>query len=354
MEEKFLNLIKQISPVNLNLEAQAYTHLDNLTKPPRSLGRLEEIAARLFAIFQGKVEPYPARIYTCAADHGVVEEGVSPYPQEVTRQMVLNFLQGGAGINVLCKTSGVDLKVVDVGVKGENFPIHPALIQKKIKPGTNNLVKTKAMSKKECLQALLLGIELAQEAKKEGINTLGTGEMGIGNTTASTALYCAFLDLDPYEVTGKGAGLEKDKVRHKATLIAKALKQHEKEVRSKDPLAILSSLGGLEIACLTGLILGAALEQRAIVIDGFISTAAFITAYHFNPAIKDYCFFSHCSAEKFHKQLLTQIKVKPLLDLDLRLGEGTGAALAMFLLKAAANIFNQMATFEQAEVAKGI
>lgn len=354
METLFYNLIKKISPVDLSLEEQAYNHLDNLTKPPRSLGRLEEIAARLFAIFQGKVEPYPARIYTCAADHGVVEEGVSPYPQEVTRQMVLNFLQGGAGINVLCNTSGVELKVVDVGVKGESFPEHPHLIQKKIKPGTNNLVKTKAMSKEECLQALLLGIELAKEAKKEGINTIGTGEMGIGNTTPSTALYCAFLGLDPYKCTGKGAGLSDSKIKHKAKLIAQALKQHEKAIASKDPLTILASLGGLEIACLTGIILGGALEKMAVVVDGFISTAAFVAAYHFNPLVKDYCFFSHYSAEKSHKQLLAQIKAKALLDLDLRLGEGTGAALAMFLLKAAANIFNQMATFEQAGVSREI
>ncbi len=354
MEKEFLQLIQQIKPVDLSLEEKAYAHLDNLTKPPRSLGRLEEIAARLFALSKGKVEPYPARIYTCAADHGVVEEGVSPYPQEVTRQMVLNFLNNGAGINVLCATSEVELKVVDVGVKGDTFPEHPDLIQKKIKPGTNNLVKTRAMTKEECLQALFLGLELARKAKEEGIKSLGTGEMGIGNTTPSTALYCAFLNLDPYECTGKGAGLDEQKVKQKARLIAQALERHKREVNSQDPLEILSSLGGLEIACLTGLILGGALEEMAVVIDGFISTAAFVAAYNLNPLVKDYCFFSHCSAENYHQALLKNLKARPLLDLGLRLGEGTGAALAFFLLKAAANIFNNMATFEQAGVSKEI
>lgn len=353
VEEKLFNLLKNIKPVDLSLKEKAYEHLDNLTKPPRSLGKLEEIAARIFAIQEGKVEPYPARIYTCAGDHGVVQEGVSPYPQEVTRQMVLNFLNEGAAINVLCKTSQVDLKVVDVGVKGEPFPQHKNLIQQKIKSGTGNIAIEKAMRKEECLRAIFLGIELASNAQKQGIKSLGTGEMGIGNTTSSTALYCAFLNLSPEETTGAGAGLDNQAIQHKIQIIKKALNLHSKTIKTQDPLEILSSLGGLEIACLTGLILGAALYKMPIVIDGFISTAAFVCAYKLEPKIKDYAFFSHLSAEKAHKQILEKVGAFPLLHLDMRLGEGTGAALALFLLQATANIFNNMATFEQAGVASG-
>ncbi|MDQ7032789.1 MAG: nicotinate-nucleotide--dimethylbenzimidazole phosphoribosyltransferase [Desulfonauticus sp.] len=354
LEQKFWDKLKEIKPVNLQLKKEAYLHLDNLTKPPRSLGQLEEIAAQLYAIGQGKVQAEPARIYTCAADHGVAEENVSPYPQEVTRQMVFNFLQQGAAINVLCRTAGVDLKVVDVGIRGGDFPAHPNLIQARVKSGTGNIAKEPAMSKLECLQALNLGMTLAEQAQKEGFFALGTGEMGIANTTPSTALFCAFLNLDPKDITGMGAGLDAQGIQKKATTISKALTTHQNSLKTGQPLAILADLGGLEIACLTGLILGAARCQLPVVIDGFISSAAFLTAYKFCPQVKDYAFFAHCSAEQAHKLILDKLKVRPLLHLDMRLGEGTGAALALFLLKAAANIFNQMATFEQAGVSNKI
>jgi len=352
LKQEFLEAIQKIRPVNLELEKEAYQHLDNLTKPPRSLGRLEQIAARIYAIQEGECKPYPFRIYTLAADHGVAGKGVSPYPQEVTRQMVLNFLRGGAAINVLCQTCGVELKVVDIGVKGETFPEHPNLIQYKIKPGTGDITQEPAMTEEECLQALCLGINLANQAKQEGIKALGIGEMGIGNTTPSTALYAAYLNLPPQKLTGPGAGLKPEKVKQKAKLIEQALQTHQQTVAGKDPLAILAALGGLEIAGMAGIILGAALNKMPVVIDGFIATASFLASYQLDPKVKEYAFFSHCSAETAHQKILNLLEVRPLLDLDLRLGEGTGAALGLFLLKASANIFNQMATFDSAGVSK--
>ena len=351
--ELFKETLQIIKPTDKSLLQRAWKHLDNLTKPKGSLGRLEELAARLFVIADGG-EPGvdPARIYTCAGDHGVVEAGVSLFPQEVTRQMVLNFLNGGAAINVLARTSSVDLKVVDVGSKGPGYPEHENLIQKKVAEGTKDLSSGPAMSRDECVRAIELGITLSDEAKAEGIRCLGTGEMGIGNTTPSTALYCAYLGLDPYEMTGPGTGLEGEGIRHKAEVIARGLKANEQAVSSEDPLNILAALGGLEIACLTGLILGAAKNKMPVVIDGFISTAAFIAAWKMNEHVLDYAFFSHMSAEKGHKKILQILKNEPIFNLGMRLGEGTAAALAIFILRCAANIFNEMATFDDAGVSR--
>ncbi|WP_457571830.1 nicotinate-nucleotide--dimethylbenzimidazole phosphoribosyltransferase [Desulfovulcanus sp.] len=346
--------LQAIKPTDKGLFQRAWKHLDNLTKPKGSLGRLEEIAARLFVISDGqKPEVDPPRIYTCAGDHGVVKAGVSLFPQEVTRQMVINFLNGGAAINVLAKTCGVDLKVVDVGSKGPGYSEHENFIQKKIAQGTRDLSVEPAMSRDECVQAIELGIALSDQAKAEGIRCLGTGEMGIGNTTPSTALFCAYLGLDPYEITGAGTGLDGEGIRHKAEVIARGLKANEQVVVSGDPLGILAALGGLEIACLTGLILGAAKNKMSVVVDGFISSAAFVAAWKMNPHVLDYTFFSHVSAEKGHKKILQILKMEPILNLDMRLGEGTAAAMAIFILRCAANIFNDMATFEDAGVSRG-
>ena len=345
--------LQAIKPTDKGLLQRAWKHLDNLTKPRGSLGRLEEFAARLFVIADGeKPGVDPARIYTCAGDHGVVEAGVSLFPQEVTRQMVLNFLNGGAAINVLAKTCGVDLKVVDVGSKGPGYSEHENLIQKKVAQGTKDLSAGPAMSRDECVRAIELGIMLGDEAKAEGIRCLGTGEMGIGNTTPSTALYCAYLGLDPFEISGAGTGLDGEGIRHKAEVIARGLKANEQAIISGDPLDILAALGGLEIACLTGLILGAAKNKMPVVVDGFISTAAFVAAWKMNAHVLDYAFFSHVSAEKGHEKILQILKMKPVLNLGMRLGEGTAAALAIFILRCAVNIFNDMATFEGAGVSR--
>lgn len=343
--------LARISPVNRALAVTAQAHLDDLTKPQGSLGRLEELALRLFLIQESApLAAGPTAIFTCAGDHGVAAEGVSLFPQEVTRQMVLNFLGGGAAINALARLAGADLTVVDAGCAGGPFPEHPHLVQGKIAPGTANLAKGPAMTQAQCLAALALGIGLADKAHGLGYRVLGTGDMGIANTTPSTALFCAYLGLPPEPLTGPGTGLDKAGVSHKAQVIRGALELHAPTVKAGDPLAILTALGGFEIACLTGLILGAAANRMAVLVDGFISTAAYVAAWKLCPAVADYAFLSHASAEPGHAQVTLALGLTPLLDLGLRLGEGTGSALALRLLQGAAAIYNEMATFSQAGV----
>jgi len=353
MLDQFTALISRIAPVDASLKVKGQAHLDDLTKPQGSLGRLEELALRLFVI-QGGQSPKadPAVIFTCAGDHGVAAEGVSLYPQEVTRQMVLNFLHGGAAINVLSKQAGAELIVVDAGTAGGGYPEHPSLVQGKVAPGTANMAKGPAMTREQCLKALLLGAGLAEKAAARGCRTLGTGDMGIANTTPSTALFCAWLGLPPEAVTGPGTGLDADGVSRKAKVVATCLEVNKGAVDSGDPLAVLSALGGYEIACLAGLILGAAANKMAVLVDGFISTAACLAAVRLAPASADYCFFSHASAEPGHQAVMKALDAKPLLDLGLRLGEGTGGALALMILRAGAAVFNDMATFSQAGVSQ--
>ncbi len=354
MPKTLAEVVAAIRPVDPALFPRAKAHLDNLTKPRGSLGRLEEMAQRLFAIRGGQPPRVdPARIYVCAGDHGVAAEGVSLFPQAVTRQMVLNFLVGGAGINVLAQTAGVDLRVVDAGCLGDPFPAHPKFAGARVASGTANLAMGPAMSRMTCQETLLLGASLADQAADEGIMALGTGDMGIANTTPSTALFCAYLNLDPETITGPGTGLDAEGVRHKAAVVRKALATHCEVATSGDPVAILAALGGLEIACLAGLVLGAAANRLPIAIDGFISTAAFTAARAIAPAVADYAFLSHASAEPGYKAVMQALGANgqiPLLDLGLRLGEGTGAALALFLLRASANIYNDMASFASAGV----
>lgn len=347
-------LAASIVPVDESLSVAAQAHLDNLTKPVGSLGRLEELASRLYCIQGGKkpLAAYPARVYTMAADHGVVAEGVSPYPQEVTRQMMLNFLNNGAGINVLCETAGIEQYAVDVACLGPDFDEHPRLVRAKIAQGSANLAKGPAMSFEQCEQAVQLGVRLAEQAAREGCRSVATGEMGIGNTTPSTALFCAYLGLKPGDLTGPGTGLDQQGIEKKAAVINTALKVNKAAIDSADGFTILAALGGFEIAALAGLILGGAKNGLAVMVDGFISTAAYLAAVRIAPAVEGYCIFSHGSAERAHKELLGHMGKKPLLDLGLRLGEGTGAALALFLLHCGAQIFNTMATFEGANVSR--
>ncbi|WP_419780928.1 nicotinate-nucleotide--dimethylbenzimidazole phosphoribosyltransferase [Maridesulfovibrio sp.] len=347
-------IVSAVQPVDPDLESSARDHLDNLTKPLGSLGRLEDLAVKMYIASGGKApQSDPARIYTIAGDHGVNEENVSYFPQEVTRQMVENFLEGGAGINVLARTSGVELMVVDAGCQGGPFPEHPSLIQRRVACGTANIAKGPAMAEESCLQAIALGISLADEAHAEGVKVLGTGEMGVSNTTPSTALYCAFFDLNPVEITGPGGGIDSEGVKRKIGVVQRALEANAETVRTSDSLAILSALGGYEIAALAGLIIGGAKNRQMVCIDGFISTAAYSAAVKLCPAVSGYCVLSHASAEPGYAKVIKALGRRPLLHLDMRLGEGSGAALSMFMLRAAANIYNDMASFDDAGVDAG-
>jgi nicotinate-nucleotide--dimethylbenzimidazole phosphoribosyltransferase len=351
MRNTLLERLGRIKPVDRSLTAAGQARLDDLTKPRGSLGRLEELALQLYLI-QGGVAPKadPARIYTCAGDHGVAAEGVSLYPQEVTRQMVYNFMAGGAAINVLARTAGLDLKVVDAGCLGGDFEEHPNLIRGKIGPGAANIAAGPAMSVDDCSRAVLLGMDLAAQAKAEGFAALGTGDMGIANTTPSTALYCAYLGLSAQDIAGPGTGLAPEGVKNKVRVIEKALAANRAAVASGDALAVLAALGGYEIACLAGLVLGAAASGLAVAVDGFISTAAYAAAFKLCPAVADYAIFSHASAEPGHVKVLAALGARPVFDLDMRLGEGTGAALALFTLRCAAAVMGEMATFSSAGV----
>ena len=339
-----------IRPVSKAVEPAVRRHLDNLTKPPGSLGRLEELCIR-YCLARNTDRPNIRKktIVTFAADHGVTEEGVSAYPSEVTPQMVLNMLSGGAAINVLARHAGATLKLVDIGVDYE-FGDADGLIDMKIMRGTHNIAKGRAMSKEEALLAIEAGISIAYQTIDEGADLLGTGDMGIGNTTASAALVCAYLHLQPEEVTGRGTGIDETTLRRKTDVIHRALKVNSEYLT--DPVDTLSALGGLEIAGICGLILGASSRGIPTVIDGFISNAAALAAVKICPGVKDYLFFSHKSTEKGSDAVFSFFDEKPILDLEMRLGEGTGAALAMCIIDAAIKIYNEMATFDSAGVSQ--
>ena len=346
--------IDHIRPLDPSYFDLAQAHLDSQTKPRGSLGTLEGIACRLVALAGGGAPRVdPARVCTCAGDHGVAAQGVSLFPQEVTRQMVENFVGNGAAINVLSRTAGVDLKVVDAGCLGGPFAEHPSLVQCKVAPGTRDFTAGPAMTREQCLEALENGVRLARTARDEGFRTLCTGEMGIANTTPATALFCAYLGLDPEAITGPGTGLNAEGVRHKARVIERALALHAPVVATGDPIGILACLGGYEIATLAGMLLGGASLGMALVVDGFISTSAFAAARAICPAVAEYAFFAHASAEPGFAPVVEALGVRPLLNLGMRLGEGTGAAMAVFILRCAANIYNEMATFESAGVHSG-
>ena len=338
-----------IKPINRAIEGEIQNHLDNLTKPKGSLGCLEEIAKQ-YCLMTGTTEPKMGKkvIFTFAADHGVTEEGVSAFPKEVTPQMVLNMLSGGAAVNVLAKYADAEVKVVDIGVDYDFDKNTKGLIDAKIKYGTDNMTKGPAMSQKEAHKAIDMGISLAYEAIENGAALIGTGEMGIGNTTPSSALFAKFMDYDVEEVTGVGTGIDNERLKHKIDVIKKALDVNKDNMY--DPMSTLAAIGGLEIAGICGLIIGAASRNTPVVVDGFISSAGALCAYKICPKVKDYMFFSHKSKEKGHIKFLEWIGAKPILDLDLRLGEGTGAALAFNIIEAAINIYNEMATFESAKV----
>jgi len=342
--------IDRIQPPDLRLLAQVQAQLDRLTKPVGSLGRLEELAAR-YVMITGEMNPKVPRgaVYTFAADHGVTVERVSAYPSAVTPQMVLNFLRGGAGVNVLARHVGIEVRVVDIGVAFD-FESAPGLMHRKVMPGTKNLMVEPAMSLAQAEQALQVGIELATEAAQEGIGLIGTGEMGIGNTTASSAIAAVMTGRSVAEVTGRGTGIDDAGHAHKIDVIQRALAFHRLD--SADAMEVLAKVGGLEIGGLAGLMLGAAAARIPVVLDGFIAGAAALIAVRLQPRCKDYLIASHQSVERGHRAILDHLGLKPLLDLDLRLGEGTGACLGMSLVCAAIKILMEMATFDEAGVSE--
>ncbi len=359
MEHLLQSTIARILPIQKELESTAQAHLDNLTKPQGSLGRLENVAKRLYCMQQGSTPLRfdPMHMFTVAADHGIVEEKVSLFPQEVTRQMVMNFLNNGAAINVLCRTAGIELSVVDAGCVGGPFPAHAKLIEKRLGDGTKNFAKEAAMSRETCVKALCYGIGIATDAMAEGYATLGIGEMGIANTTPATALFSHILQLNPHLVAGPGAGSAPGGVEHKAKVVQQALTLHKEALEKGDAIDVLAILGGFEIAVMAGIAIGAARSGLTLMVDGFISTAAYVAARNICPHVDGYCILSHTSAEPGYVHVLNTLESQgvealPLLHLGLRLGEGTGAALAAPLVRSAVATFNDMATFDSAAVSK--
>jgi nicotinate-nucleotide--dimethylbenzimidazole phosphoribosyltransferase len=343
--------IGRVRPVDVTWRDRAEARLDELTKPPHSLGRLEWIAARLCAI-QETVTPRvaPRRIVVFAADHGVTEEGVSAYPSAVTAQMVGNFLRGGAAINVLARAAAADVCVVDVGVAGDIDASGQAaaFVSRRVRPGTRNMTKGPAMSEDELASALRVGLDIADGAARDGVAVIACGDMGIGNTTASSAMTAAFLGVAAAQVTGPGTGIDGEMLARKIDVVRRALATNQP---GHDPLAILRTVGGLEIAAIVGAYVGAAAHRMAIVGDGFIATSAALVAASICPPFLDCWFAGHRSSEPGHTLQLGFLRRRPLLDLEMRLGEGTGAALAMPLFAAAAAVMNEMTTFDSAGVA---
>lgn len=339
----------RVAPPDEDAMEEARRRLDRLTKPRGSLGRLEELAVRV-AGMTGRARQHLARkaVVLMAADHGVAREDVSAYPQSVTAQMVTNFLRGGAAINVLARRAGARVVVVDMGVAVE-LPGHPDLLTRKIAPGTRSIAQGPAMTREEVRAAIETGVEVAGEQIRQGAELLATGDMGIGNTTAASAIAAALLGRRVEEVTGRGTGLDDRGLARKVAVIERAIAVNRPDPR--DPLDALTKLGGYEISGLVGVILKGAAERVPVVIDGFISGAAALVAVRLCPAARAYLLAAHRSAEPGHRAVLEALDLTPLLDLGLRLGEGTGAVLAMHLVDAALALLDEMATFEEAGVA---
>ena len=321
-----------------------------LTKPQGSLGRLEELSVQLAGI-QGKPLPRIKNkaIVVMAGDHGVVAEKIGNWPQEVTTQMVYNFLGGGAGINVIARQIGARVIVVDMGVATE-LTSNPQLISRKIDSGTKNMALGPAMTAEQAVKSIETGIELVSDEVSKGLDILGTGDMGIGNTTASSAVFAAITGKPVTEVTGRGTGLTDGQLARKVSVISRALEVNQPD--ATQPLDVLAKVGGFEIGGLAGVMLAAAANRIPVVIDGFISGAAALIAVTLCPTLKDCLIAAHLSAEAGHRLLLEHLGLKPLLSLDMRLGEGTGAALGIFLAETSARILTEMATFTEAGVSE--
>lgn len=339
-----------INPPAQALKSALLNKIDQKTKPQGALGMLETIALQI-GLVQHSLNPTLNRpvLLVFAGDHGVTEAGVSPYPQAVTAQMVFNFLQGGAAINVFARQNNMRLRIVDAGVNA-TFAVHPDLINAKIGFGTKNFLTQPAMSAEQCNLAMMQGATLAKQEIDAGTNVLGFGEMGIGNTSSASCLMSVLCELPIEQCVGRGTGLDDSGLARKTELLKKALAKHS--IREGNPLQALATFGGFEIAMMTGAMLGAAQHKAMLLIDGFIATAALLVAYQLQPDILSYCIFTHCSGEAGHRKLLEYLNAKPLLDAGLRLGEGTGAALAYPLVLAAVNFLNEMASFESAGISE--
>ncbi|MDH4101431.1 MAG: nicotinate-nucleotide--dimethylbenzimidazole phosphoribosyltransferase [Nitrospirota bacterium] len=341
--------LNSIAPVDRSYYDRAAQRLDILTKPKDSLGRLEEFARRVVAITEDTGAQITSKtIFTFAADHGVAQEGVSAFPKEVTAQMVYNFLRGGAAINVLARHAGAAVKVVDIGVD-HDFKDEAGLISKKIVRGTANMRRGPAMSRREAVDCIEAGIAIAHENSAKGA-IFGTGDMGIANTTPSSAIAAVFTNEPAAMVTGRGTGIDDRALLKKIEVIEESIKVNRPD--AKDPIDVLSKVGGAEIAGIAGLILGAASKRVPVVVDGMISTAGALVAYELNRDSADYMFSAHKSIEAGQIIMLNRIGLRPIVDLEMRLGEGTGGAIAISIIEGAMKIYNEMATFKDAGVSE--
>ena len=335
--------IGQIGELDKESMKKTQERLDYLLKPPGSLGVLEEIALQLSGIYGDPMPKIgPKTIIVMGGDHGVMEEGYSPFPPSLTATMIPQYPEGGSGVAVLARHAGAGITTVDVGVAS---PVdHPGVINRKVRPGTDNMAKGPAMSRIDAIKAIEVGIEIATAEIEKGAKVLGTGELGIGNTTPSSALLAVFGGYSPDEVTGRGTGLDDQGLVIKTQVIAKALKINEPD--PNDPIDVLAKVGGLEIAGLAGVILAAAANRVPVVVDGFISGAAALAASRIEPKSVNFMIASHCSAESAARAMVETVGIRPMLDMQMRLGEGTGAALAMTIVDASLKILHEMATFE--------
>ncbi len=340
-----------VKTIDKNVQQQAEARQGELTKPPGSLGRLETLATRL-AGMQGKVQPQleKIRIVVFAADHGVVAEGVSAFPQVVTTEMIKNFARGGAAISVLAEQLGAELEVVDVGSANPPGEL-PGVISERIAAGTANFSRQPAMTEEQCQRALASGRAAVQRALEAGTQLLIGGEMGIANTTSAAALAAVWLNCPAVELAGPGTGLDAAGVTHKAKVIEAAIKKHRGRVAGS--FEVLCNFGGFEIAALCGAYLAAAQAGLPVLVDGFISSVAVLAACRFNPDVRNWCFFAHNSAEPGHARVLQALRAEPLVDLGMRLGEGSGAAVAAGILRNACALHARMATFSEAGVSTG-
>jgi nicotinate-nucleotide--dimethylbenzimidazole phosphoribosyltransferase len=342
------DIINRIQPLDEAAMSAARARQDTLTKPPGSLGRLEELTIQLAGITGQEIPLIKEKVLiTMAGDHGVVAEGVSVFPQEVTLQMVLNFLHGGAAINVLARHVGARIQFVDMGVASDLDP-HPLLLDRKIAYGTANIAAGPAMTSEQAEKAVIAGIEVVQAEIARGLDIVGTGDMGIANTTPSAAVASALTGFEPAQIAGRGTGVDDEGLRRKIQVIERAL-----DVNTPDPdngLDVLAKVGGFEIGGLAGVILGAAANHKPVMVDGFISTAAAMIAVAIVPRVKPYLISAHRSKENGHRQMVDWLGLKPLVDFDLRLGEGTGAALGISIAEAACKLLAEMATFAEAGV----
>lgn len=340
-------ILKGIKPTNEEAKAIAKERLDHLIKPLGSLGKLEDIAIQLSGItgkLYNKIDK--KALVLMSSDNGVLEEGVSPVPQIITAEQTINFLNNLGGISVLTNHASMDLKVVDIGIASDVF--HPKLINRKIRKGTSNMAKGPAMGREEAIKAINIGIEMVENLVKENYQIVGTGEMGIGNTSTSSAILMAFSGCSSEVAVGKGAGLTEEGYYNKKIVIEKALELNKPD--KNDPIDVLAKVGGFDIAGLVGVYLGAAFYRIPVIIDGFISAAAALTAYKLNPLTREYMIPSHNSAELGFKLMMEELELSPILNLDMRLGEGTGCPLVFNIIEAATKIIKGMATFEEVQM----